>query len=68
LSVDCEFVQCGNRQALARISIVDERCEVVMDEYVKPNEKVTNFITFVSGITYQHIRNAPAWRDIRPKV
>lgn len=68
LSLDCEFVQCGNRHALARISIVDELCKTVLDSYVRPTERITNFITFVSGITYEHIKHATTWQELRPKV
>ena len=54
LALDCEMVgvgKDGTQSALARISIVDYYGNVVMDEYIKPGRKVTDYRSFVSGIT-----------------
>ena len=53
LALDCEFVgvgSTGKRNALARVSIVNELCQVVFDTYVKVPEKVTDWRTDVSGV------------------
>ena len=41
----------GSRSALARVVVVDGAGRVVLDEHVKPKEKVTDFRTKVSGVT-----------------
>lgn len=54
LAMDCEMVgvgKDGTQSALARISILDYYGNVVMDEYIKPGRKVTDYRSFVSGIT-----------------
>lgn len=54
LCIDCEMVgigRDGTQSALARVSILDWNGNVVMDEYIKPGRKVTDYRSFVSGIT-----------------
>ena len=47
----------GKDSVLARVSIVNSRGEVVLDEYVKPREKVTDHRTCFSGIRPHHLVN-----------
>jgi len=42
--------QYGCRSALARVTIISWDYDIVLDTYVKVNEPVTDFRTFVSGI------------------
>ena len=54
VALDCEMVGVGtngSRSALARVVVVDGAGRVVLDEHVKPKEKVTDFRTKVSGVT-----------------
>lgn len=54
VAIDCEMVGLGTdgkEDALARVSIVDERLRCILDTYVTVNETVTDYRTFVSGIT-----------------
>ena len=42
------YIQCITRvndHALARVSIVDEKLEVVYDKLVKPREPITDYLT-----------------------
>lgn len=53
VALDCEFVGVGpegKRSALARVSMVNYYGALVMDEFVRPEEKVTDWRTWVSGI------------------
>jgi len=53
VSMDCEMVGVGprgTRSVLARVSIVDWFGNVVFDTFVKVQERVTDYRTFVSGI------------------
>mmetsp|Transcript_22048 Transcript_22048/g.50380 ORF Transcript_22048/g.50380 Transcript_22048/m.50380 type:complete len:317 (+) Transcript_22048:111-1061(+) len=53
VAVDCEMVGVGpdKDSALARVSIVNHDERVLLDRYVQPKEKITDFRTHVSGIT-----------------
>ena len=52
LAIDCEMVKtASNPLALARVSVVDWNGTVVMDELVKPEEPIIDYVTFYSGIT-----------------
>ena len=51
VALDCEMVEVsGNENALARISIVNYNGHVLLDQYIKPDNYITNYRTWVSGI------------------
>jgi RNA exonuclease 4 len=53
VAVDCEMVGIGpdgKKSALARVSVVDWECNVLLDAYVRVPERVTDFRTRVSGV------------------
>ncbi|CCD23318.1 putative 3'-5' exonuclease NDAI_0B02830 [Naumovozyma dairenensis CBS 421] len=71
IAMDCEFVGVGpegKESALARISIVNFFGHVIMDEYVKPREKVTDWRTWVSGIKSEHMKNAISFKEAQKKT
>jgi RNA exonuclease 4 len=52
--MDCEMVGVGSMGAtsvLARVSLVNFHGEVILDEYVLPQEAIIDYRTAVSGIT-----------------
>ncbi|CAK91468.1 unnamed protein product (macronuclear) [Paramecium tetraurelia] len=68
LAIDCEMVECENEigasvQMLARITVVNYNGYVVLDQYYKPRFKVINYITRISGITPQIIKDKPVYND-----
>lgn len=61
LALDCEMVGVGGtelRSSLARVVILDWRGHRLFDEYIKQSEPVTDYRTFVSGITEQDLQTA----------
>jgi len=61
--LDCEMVGVGPHgvdSALARVSIVNYDCEIVLDTFVKVSEPVTDYRTFVSGVRAEHIESVAA--------
>ncbi|GEQ72083.1 hypothetical protein JCM33374_g5769 [Metschnikowia sp. JCM 33374] len=70
VAIDCEFVGVGHDDvsALARVSIVNYYGVVLLDTYVKPEGHVTDWRTWVSGITPQHMRHAIPFKEARDKV
>lgn len=62
-ALDCEMVGVGPEavdSALARVSVVNWDNEIVLDTYVKVDEPVTDYRTFVSGITPEQIKSDSA--------
>ncbi|CAI4777626.1 CCQ_1a_G0047910.mRNA.1.CDS.1 [Saccharomyces cerevisiae] len=71
IAMDCEFVGVGpegKESALARISIVNYFGHVVLDEFVKPREKVVEWRTWVSGIKPEHMKNAITFKEAQKKT
>jgi len=63
VAIDCEMVGVGPygyRSALARVSIVNWEGDVIIDRYVKVEEEVTDYRTFVSGITEADLQSDDA--------
>lgn len=66
LAIDCEFVGVGpegQESALARVSIVNFYGYTIYDEFVKPRETVTDWRTWVSGITPKHMNQAISFKE-----
>lgn len=74
LALDAEMVgfgQDGIASALARVTIVDWSGSIVLDAYVQVDQPVTDYGTFVSGITSQHLlpdNGAIPFDECRSKV
>ena len=73
VAIDCEMVGCGTsgyRSALARVSIVNWDGDVVLDKFVRVEEEVTDYRTFVSGITASDLNspNAISFEECRALV
>lgn len=71
IALDCEMVGVGPNgrdHMLARVSIVNEKGEIVMDKYVKPTEPVIDYRTRFSGITPKHLENAYNFTDVQAEV
>lgn len=49
------IVSDDGRQVLARISLIDENGEVLLDDYVRPSEPVVDYLTRFSGLTPEDI-------------
>ncbi|KAG1465955.1 hypothetical protein G6F46_001513 [Rhizopus delemar] len=73
VAIDCEMVGVGPGgldSALARVSIVNFNGAVLLDAYVKPLEKVTDYRTHVSGIQPKHLESDEAitFKEAQEKV
>ncbi|VEU34052.1 unnamed protein product [Pseudo-nitzschia multistriata] len=61
LAMDCEMVGVGfggKRSSVARVTLVDWDGRIVYDEFVRQEEEVTDYRTFVSGITPLDVEDA----------
>ncbi|GLC37592.1 hypothetical protein PLESTB_001669900 [Pleodorina starrii] len=71
LAIDCEMVGVGPRgvqSALARVSIVNSSGAVLLDTFVQPNEKVTDYRTWVSGVRPSDLASGAPYDDVVQKV
>ncbi|EGV64717.1 3'-5' exonuclease [Yamadazyma tenuis] len=71
LAIDCEFVGVGpegEESALARVSIVNFYGYTVYDKFVKPREKVTDWRTWVSGVTPKHMKDAATFKQAQEET
>lgn len=57
VAVDCEMCETASGMALARVSLIDEDSNVILDELVLPDEPITNYLTEYSGITPEMMAN-----------
>jgi RNA exonuclease 4 len=61
IAMDCEMVGVGyrgQRSALARVCLINWNGKKIMDVYVRPCEPVTDYRTFVSGITQDDLEDS----------
>lgn len=57
MALDCEMVGVeSNDDALARVSIINYNGHVLMDKYVRPDKRVTDFRSWVSGVHPWHLK------------
>lgn len=58
----------GRDHMLARVSIVNESGEIILDKYVKPTQQVVDYRTKFSGITPIHLENAHTFAEVQAEV
>jgi DNA polymerase III epsilon subunit-like protein len=71
IAIDCEMVGVGPKKqsALAEVSLVDINGKEIYHSYVKPDQYVTDYRTFVSGITPQILKEkGQSLYKVRQKV
>jgi len=70
LAMDCEMCRVeGGEMALTRISLIEWDGTVLMDEFVKPNKLIIDYLTPYSGITPAKLKNiTTTLRDIQVRL
>ncbi|KAK8805336.1 hypothetical protein WA158_001993 [Blastocystis sp. Blastoise] len=70
IALDCEMVGTGSDDysALARVSIVNYDGYVLLDTFVKPPEKVTDYRTRYSGVRESDLENAPPFKEVQKQI
>jgi len=69
VALDCEMVMVDRCiHELARCSIVDYNGHVLFDEMIKPKGRITNYLTWVSGITPAHLKHAKPFEDYKEEI
>ena len=72
IAIDCEMVGVGptpdSDSALARVSIVNYHGHQLYDSFVLPKEAITDYRTYVSGITPELLRDARTLETVQADV
>ncbi|CAI2169059.1 8867_t:CDS:2 [Funneliformis geosporum] len=71
IAIDCEMVGVGAggvQSALARVTIVNYYGVIILDKYVRPIERVTDFRTEISGITPKLLVNSHDFNQVQQEV
>ncbi|TYJ53741.1 hypothetical protein B9479_005649 [Cryptococcus floricola] len=58
VALDCEMIYTLAGLSLARVTIIDTAEKVLLDEFVKPTQKVIDYNTTFSGITKSNLDGA----------
>jgi RNA exonuclease 4 len=58
----------GSESALARVSLVNYHGHTLLDTFVQPQERVTDYRTWVSGIREEDILSAPQFEVVQKQV
>lgn len=58
----------GSESILARVSIVNWHGATLLDRFVRPLERVTDYRTWVSGVRPKDLRNAPTFVEVQREV
>ncbi|MFB4711659.1 exonuclease domain-containing protein [Enterobacter hormaechei subsp. steigerwaltii] len=66
--IDTETTGLGEDAEIIEIAIINMRGEVLLDTLVKPTQPIPPEVTEINHITKEMVANAPAWRDVFPKV
>ncbi|WWC60463.1 uncharacterized protein I303_103035 [Kwoniella dejecticola CBS 10117] len=71
IALDCEMVGTGpngSESALARVSIVNYHGHILLDTFVQPREKVTDWRTWISGVRESDVVGAPSFEEVQKQV
>lgn len=71
VAMDCEMVGVGLNgvdDMLARVSIVNRRGDVLLDKFVKPQERVIDYRTSVSGVRPHDMANGEDMATVQDEV
>jgi RNA exonuclease 4 len=70
VAIDCEMVGVDvlKTDALARVSVVNHSGYCLLDTFVKPKLKVTDYRTAYSGVREEDLKDAPSLDEVMKKV
>ncbi|XP_059159294.1 uncharacterized protein LOC131943286 [Physella acuta] len=71
VAIDCEMVGTGlngRHSVLARCSVVDYNGKVLYDQYIRPEETITDYRTIWSGIRPSHMKTAVPIQQALPDI
>lgn len=66
--IDTETTGLGEDAEIIEIAIINMRGEVLLDTLVRPTQSIPPEVTVINHITNEMVADAPAWRDVFPRV
>lgn len=69
IAVDCEMVETDiSELELGRITLLDKKGKIILDEIVQPKGKITNYKTEYSGLTKDSFKNSIPFYEAQNKI
>ena len=69
VAIDAEMIETTDScNCLARLSVVDELGEILLDKFVKPVGKVINLRTWVSGVRTSNLKTSEPFEKVRAEA
>ncbi len=68
LSLDCEMVETEDGDALGRASVVNYNGQVVYDKFVRPEKRVVDYRSAISGVTPEKLKTGVKFAQCREEV
>lgn len=70
VALDCEMVGAGpfKQSVLARVVVINETKEVLLDELVRPAQRVTDLRSSITGLRWSNLKEGSRTTDVRKKV
>ena len=56
------------KHELGRLCIVNYNGHILFDEFIRPKNKIINYLTWVSGITYEKIKDCETFDFFQEKL
>lgn len=68
-AMDCEMCLAASGHVVTRVSLINFDNEVLLDEFIKPEEEITDYLTKYSGITPEKLEGVnTSLKDIQNKL
>ncbi|KAI8982646.1 hypothetical protein BDB01DRAFT_836081 [Pilobolus umbonatus] len=69
MALDCEMCKTVNGYAVTRVALIDRDRNVLINEHVKPSEEITDYVSHISGVTEESLKNiTTTLSDIQQKI
>lgn len=68
LALDCEMVETEAGDAVGRVSIVNYNGKTVYDKFVRPEKKIVDYRSHVSGITPEALKKGISFAQCKSEV
>ena len=62
------MVRCQNKQVICRLSIVNFEGHVIFDELIKPEEKVDDYISYITGINQETLHDKKPYSFFQKQI
>ncbi|KAI9260821.1 hypothetical protein BY458DRAFT_491713 [Sporodiniella umbellata] len=69
VALDCEMCKTVNGYAITRVALIDRNHKILVNEFVKPSEEITDYVTHISGVSENSLEGiTTSLSDIQQKL